>query len=68
MKKQEAMNPQEKWNRLSNPQCLKDYGLSITEKEMMSFPKGRAIIGALKKETLLKSTLKRFFNEHTNQP
>lgn len=48
MKEQKTMNPQEKWNRLSNPQCLKDYGLSITEEEMVSFPEGKNIVRTLK--------------------
>lgn len=38
------MKPQEKWDRLNNPQCLKDYGISLTKSEMMSFPEGRVII------------------------
>ena len=43
------MKPQEKWDRLSNPQCLEDYGISLTKDEMMSFPEGRGVIRSAEK-------------------
>lgn len=47
------MTPKEKWDRLNNPTCLADYGLSLSRDELMQFPEGRAIaeeIDAIRKE------------------
>jgi len=41
------MTPQEKWERLNNPTCIEDYGLSISEEELVTFPAGAAILEAL---------------------
>lgn len=38
------MEPQEKWDKLSNPQSAKDFGISITSDELKTFPEGRAYI------------------------
>lgn len=37
------MTPKEKWERIKNPKCAKDYGLSIGRSELMTFPEGRAL-------------------------
>jgi hypothetical protein len=36
--------PAEKWRRLNSPQCHDDYGLSLSEAELRTFPAGRAIL------------------------
>ena len=41
------MCPKEKWERLNNPTCLKDYGLSLSEDELMQFPEGRDLLKTL---------------------
>lgn len=38
------MTPKEKWDRLNNPTCLEDYGLSLSRDELIQFPEGRAIV------------------------
>jgi len=38
------MIPQEKWDRLNNPKSLEDYGISLREEELRSFPEGRALL------------------------
>ena len=43
------MKPCEKWTRLNNPQTLEDWGISITESEMRTFPEGRAFLCCLKR-------------------
>lgn len=42
------MTPKEKWKRLANPKCARDYGLSITEKELSTFKEGKLILKAIK--------------------
>jgi len=39
---------QDKWNRLNNPKTIEDYGLSLTEKELRTFPEGRIILFDIK--------------------
>lgn len=41
------MSPQEKWQRLTNPQCAADYGIAMTESELATIPQGQAILRAL---------------------
>ena len=47
---------QEKWERLTNPKSLGDYGLSLTESEMMTFPEGRKIIAGIKRDVAFLET------------
>ncbi|MFA5706808.1 MAG: hypothetical protein WDA41_10675 [Candidatus Neomarinimicrobiota bacterium] len=42
------MTPQEKWERLNNPETLSDYGLILSENELMQFPEGREIVKAVR--------------------
>jgi len=43
------MTGAEKWQRMHDPQCAADYGLSVTEAEMRTFPVGRAILAQIKR-------------------
>ena len=43
------MTAKEKWDRLNNPTCIEDYGLSMTESEIRQVPEGRAFLLELKK-------------------
>ena len=38
MKPQSEMTPQEKWERLTNPNCAADYGIGITLEEIAQVP------------------------------
>ena len=38
------MTPKEKWDRLNNPQSADDYGLGMTEAELLTFPEGREAV------------------------
>lgn len=38
------MTPEEKWQRLNNPQTCEDYGLSLSESELRAFPAGRKLL------------------------
>ena len=42
------MTPQEKWDRMNNPTCLEDYGLSMTESEALQVPEGRIWVEAIR--------------------
>ena len=38
------MEPQEKWDRMNNPQCLDDYGIVMNTEELMAIPEGRELL------------------------
>lgn len=38
------MTPVERWRRMTNPQTVEDYGLSVTLEELYETPEGREII------------------------
>lgn len=42
------MTAQEKWERLTNPKTVADYGLSMTETELLEFEEGRKMVEALR--------------------
>jgi len=44
MEKKQPYSPKEKWDRLNNPTCVEDYGLSLSREELAQFPEGHAII------------------------
>ncbi len=44
------MDPKSKLKALINPQTLEDYGVSISETEMRTFPEGRAFLLAIRKK------------------
>lgn len=46
------MTPEEKWVHLVNPQTVKDYGLSLTEAELATFPEGRVVLTFLHEDAL----------------
>ena len=45
------MTGAEKWQRMHDPQCVADYGLSVNEAEMRTFPAGRAMLAGVKRGT-----------------
>lgn len=44
------MEPKEKWQRLNNPTCAADYGLSLNEDELRTFKRGRALLCVIIKQ------------------
>ncbi len=42
------MTAQEKWERLTNPKTLEDYGLSMMETELLEFEEGRKVVESLR--------------------
>ena len=50
---QKAQQAQEKWYRITHPKTLKDYGLSISLKELNTFPEGRAVVARIEQTNLL---------------
>ena len=42
------MTAQEKWERLTNPKTVEDYGLSMTETELLEFEEGRKVVELLR--------------------
>ncbi len=38
------MMPKEKWERLRSPKTFEDYGLSLNESELRTFPEGREVL------------------------
>lgn len=45
------MTPEEKWKRLTNPKTLEDFGLSVTEAELETFPDGCEILAGFRQVT-----------------
>ena len=41
----------EKWEHLTNPKTVEDYGLSITETELLEFNEGRELIASVRSAT-----------------
>ena len=50
-----TMTPKEKWERLQHPTCAADYGLGISEKELRTFPEGRALMRKVDQHRRLRS-------------
>jgi hypothetical protein len=42
------MTPEEKWSCLTNPKVAGDYGLSLTEAELETFPAGQEILAEVR--------------------
>lgn len=57
--KQIINEAEEKWNRLTNPKSVEDYGLSLTESEMVTFPEGRKIIAGIKRDVAFLETVEK---------
>jgi len=50
----------EKWQRMHDPQCVADYGLSVNEAEMRTLPAGRAMLAGVKRGTRMERLRSRF--------
>lgn len=46
----EAMDPKEKWERLTNPQTIEDYGLALNERELEKIQEWRALLATLRSQ------------------
>ena len=42
------MTPEEKWERLTNPKTIEDYGLRMSENELMQFPEGQRVVAEVR--------------------
>ena len=60
------MLPEEKWNRLNNPKTLEDYGLSLNEDELQSFPEGKVLLQSIKRIEASKEKDRKLFLEMDN--
>lgn len=45
------MTPEERFRRLTNPQTVDDYGLSLNEQELNTFAEGKEILAELRSLT-----------------
>lgn len=45
------MTPEEKWKRLTKPKTAEDYGISLTEAELDTFPEGREVLAGMRQYT-----------------
>ena len=52
------MTIEEKWQRMKSPKTLEDRGLSITFKELATFPEGREVIKDLCDEAAARDILR----------
>lgn len=41
------LTAEEKWGRLTSPETLADYGLTLNASELATFPEGRAVLAEL---------------------
>jgi ribosomal protein L32 len=51
--KGETRTAAEKWQRMKNPSHPEDWGLTLSESEMRSFPEGRAILCRFRRDQRL---------------
>ena len=59
-----TITPEEKFERLENPTCFADYGLSLTLTELETFDKGRQLLKEFCDEYAARNMLG--FTDHEN--
>ena len=49
-RKEKAITPREKWDRLQSPKTYQDYCLSLNKTELLQIPEGRALLAQIEEE------------------